>query len=323
MNQFRKKSSNDIHIPTAIFGYYNLHGVADAVDWYGQGENAPKGPVNRNDNQNYPVALRPQDIVANGKAVHQVVFSEACYGANHLNKSETDTISYKFMLAGCQAFVGSTCTSYGSIDNSLEAADLLAHGFWSNIQRGLSAGEALRRSKIAMAKEVHSRQGYLGGEDQKTLISFILYGDPLTQPVKTTQFPKAMVRSIRPPQSVKVACEHGEDNNSSIVISAETFSYVRNLVAQYLPGMRDASLKIKKERMACETSCKHCRGAQSSTIGAKAMSTRKDLRADEQSPKHQVVILSKQISGSDHVHRQIARMTLDEQGKMIRLVVSR
>lgn len=323
ISQFRKKNLDKINLPAASFGYYNLHGVADAVDWYGQCENAPKGPVNPHDNQNYPVALRPQDIVSNGKAIHQVVFSEACYGANHLTKSEVDTISSKFLLAGCQAFVGSTCTSYGSIDNSLEAADLLAHGFWCGIQRGLTAGEALRRSKISMAKEVHTRQGYLGGEDQKTLISFILFGDPLAQPVKTTQFPKAIARTINPPRTVKVACEHGEDNSGPIVITAETFSYVRNLVAQYLPGMRDASLKIKKERMACETTCKHCLGAQSSTIGAKSMSTRKDIEAAEQSPKRQVVILSKQISGSDHVHSQIARMTLDEQGKMVRLVVSR
>lgn len=325
LRQLRDKSFYNIHLPQVTFGYYNLHGVSDAADWYGQGENTPKGPVNPNDKQNYPVALRPQDITANGKVIHQVVFSEACYGANHLDSSESDTISYKFLLAGCQAFVGSSCTSYGSIDNSLEAADLLAHGFWIGIQRGLTAGEALRRAKISMAKEVHNRQGYLGGEDQKTLISFILFGDPLIQPVKTSQYPKSMTRSIKPPQPVKTACEQSEDNNESVVISAETFKYVRNVVAQYLPGMRDASLKIKKERMVCESNGKRCRGTQpNNAVGAKAMAKQADNSIDEQPPtKRQVVILSKQISGSDHVHRQIARMTLDENGKMVRLVVSR
>ncbi len=324
LNPIRKKSLNDINIPEVTFGYYNLHGVADAVDWYGQGENSPKGPVNPHDYQNYPVALRPQDIISNGKAIHQVVFSEACYGANHLNLSGIESISYKFLVAGCQAFVGSTCTSYGSIDNSLEAADLLAHGFWCGIQRGLTAGEALRRSKMAMAREIHLRQGYLGGEDQKTLISFILYGDPLAQPVKTTQYPKAMTRSVKPPQPVKTACEHGDDNNEPIVVSAETFSYVRNLVAQYLPGMRDASLKIKKERTVCETACKRCQNTQIGAIGAKAMSSWMENKPTEQlTQNRQVVILSKQVAGNDHVHRQIARMTLDEKGKMVKLVVSR
>ncbi len=324
ITHLRKNSSKNIRIPEVTFGYYNLHGVADAVDWYGQGENTPKGPVNPSDNQNYPVALRPKDINPNGKAVHQVVFSEACYGADHVNKSNVDSISFKFLLSGCQAFVGSTCTSYGSIDNSLEAADLLAQGFWMGIQRGLTAGEALRRSKMSLAKDVHFRQGYLGGEDQKTLISFILYGDPLAQPIKATQFPKAMTRSLKPPQSVKTSCEHGEDSTEPVIISAETFSYVRNLVAQYLPGMRDASLKIKKEKMVCETSCKRCQGIQSGMVSAKAISPRTaNTPAEPPAPKHQVVILSKQISGSDHVHRQIARLTLDEKGKMVKLVVSR
>jgi hypothetical protein len=324
LNPLLKKSLNNIRIPEVAFGYYNLHGVADAMDWYGQGENAPKGPVNPSDDQNYPVALRPQDISPNGKAVHQVVFSEACYGADHVNKSDVDSISFKFLLSGCQAFVGSTCTSYGSIDHSLEAADLLAQGFWTGIQRGLTAGEALRRSKVSLARDVNLRQGYLGGEDQKTLISFILYGDPLAQPVKTTQYPKAMTRTIKPPQTVKTTCEHGEDCTEPVVISAETFRYVRNLVAQYLPGMRDASLKIKKEKMVCETACKRCQNAQMGGISAKAMSPRLESKPSEQpTPKHQVVILSKQISGNDHVHRQIARLTLDEKGQMVKLVVSR
>lgn len=324
-NQVQQKSRKIISIPEAAFGYYNLHGVSDATNWYGQGENSPKGPVNTQDNQNYPVALRPQDICSNGKALHQVVFSEACYGANHLHRSEADSISYRFLLAGCQAFVGSTCTSYGSIDNSLEAADLLAHGFWCGIQRGFSAGEALRRSKMAMAREIHLRQGYLGGEDQKTLISFVLYGDPLAQPVKSTQFPKSMSRSIKPPQPIKTACEHGEDCGEAIIVSAETFRYVRNLVAQYLPGMRDASLKIRKEKTVCSTSCKRCQNTQTSTIGAKAMGSSQNDNQSASQPalNRQVVILSKQISSSDHIHKQIARLTLDENGKMVKLVVSR
>lgn len=323
-SQIQKKSRKTISIPQVTFGYYNLHGVSDAVNWYGQGENTPKGPINTRDNQNYPVALQPQDIHSNGDGVHQVVFSEACYGANHLNHSEAESISYRFLLAGCQAFVGSTCTSYGSIDNSLEAADLLAYGFWCGVRRGFTAGEALRRSKAAMAKEVHARQGFLAGEDQKTLISFVLYGDPLAQPVKSSQFPKSMSRSIKPPQPIKTVCEHSEESDEAIVVTAETFNYVRNLVAQYLPGMRDASLKIRKEKAVCSTSCKRCQAAQIGLIGAKSMSAKPEINPpDTLTPDRKVVIFSKQISDSDHAHKQIARLTLDEKGRMVKLVVSR
>ncbi len=79
----------------------------------------------------------------------QVVFSEACYGANIVNKTIDEAMSLKFIQAGTHAMAGSTCTSYGSISPPLIAADFLGHAFWSNVKEGLPAGEALRRAKIS------------------------------------------------------------------------------------------------------------------------------------------------------------------------------
>ena len=36
------------------------------------------------------------------------------------------------------------------------------------------------KAKIELVQEMNKRQGFLDGEDQKTLISFSLYGDPLS-----------------------------------------------------------------------------------------------------------------------------------------------
>jgi len=38
---------------------------------------------------------------------------------------------------------------------------------------------------------------------------------------------------------------------------------------------------------------------------------------------HSLVTLSKQVKRSGEVHPEIARLTLDEQGKLVKLVVSR
>mgnify|MGYP001081235206 CR=1 FL=1 len=73
--------------------------------------------------------------------------------------------------------------AYGSIAAPLAAADLLGHTFWRYLHEGFPAGEALRQAKIHLASSMSQRQGYLDGEDQKTLISFILFGDPLAQPL--------------------------------------------------------------------------------------------------------------------------------------------
>ncbi len=134
-------------LPLARLGYFNLHGLADAAEWYGQRDPA-------DDHQNgpdYPVALRPEDIGAgdqhNNRCAPQVVFTEACYGGHILGKSAEDALALKFLAAGCLAVAGSTVMSYGSVSTPLIAADLLGQSFWNFMRDGLPAGEALRRAK--------------------------------------------------------------------------------------------------------------------------------------------------------------------------------
>ncbi len=142
-------------------------------------------------------------ICLNSGRAPQVVFSEACYGAHIINKSTDQAMSLRFLQVGTQAVVGSTCISYGSISPPLIAADFLGHAFWSFLREGVPAGEALRRAKISLAREMHNRQGYLDGEDQKTLISFVLYGDPLAIPVGLERTAKSILRPARPPAHIK------------------------------------------------------------------------------------------------------------------------
>ena len=115
----------------------------------------------------------------NGGRTPEIIFSEACYGAYILEKTAENSLALKFLATGCRALVGSTVMSYGSISTPLNAADLLGTAFWKYLKDGIPVGDALRRAKIHLAREMHKRQGYLDGEDQKTLISFVLYGDPL------------------------------------------------------------------------------------------------------------------------------------------------
>jgi hypothetical protein len=167
-------------LPPANFGYFNLHGLSDSSEWYGQ-----RDPTDSIEGPDFPIALRPQDIRNSGHAP-RVVFSEACYGAYIHGKKADEAISIKFLTSGTLAVVGSTSTCYGSISSPLIAADLLGRVYWGLISEGYLVGEALRRAKLYLAREMHQRQGFLDGEDQKTLISFVLYGDPLAQPYSTT-----------------------------------------------------------------------------------------------------------------------------------------
>jgi hypothetical protein len=300
----------DFRLPKARLGYFNLHGLPDADEWYGQ-----RDPSEPGEDTDFPMALRPEDIGrSNGHPgnVPEVVFSEACYGANILSRKAEQAISLKFILSGSRAFVGSTVTAYGSISTPLIAADLLGLAFWHLLREGHPVGEALRRAKISLAREMHRRQGYLDGEDQKTLISFVCYGDPLTQMEENRLGPKSVLRPTIIPEPVSTICDKCESPSSSESIPEEVIAQVKHVVAQYLPGMKGAHLAYSQEHAGCTSHTHSCPTAQ---IGAKSIPTLL--------PNRQVVTLSKKIQKNSKLHQQYARLTLDAEGKLVKLVVSR
>lgn len=296
--------------PPAKLGYFNLHGLPDAVEWFGQRD--PTEPTSGDD---FPLALRPSDIGAvteNGRAqpVPWVVFSEACYGAHVVEKTQDQSICLKFIASGARAFVGSTGISYGSISTPLIAADLLGRAFWSYLREGYPSGEALRRAKIYLAREMHSRQGYLDGEDQKTLISFILFGDPMAEGYENPRKRKTLLRQVNLPSIPKIVCDRATPEASSHSIPEEVLQQVKGVVSAYLPGMQGANLSLSEEHTTCVGHT--CPTAQFSG---------KSLPPTQ--PKRQVVVLSKKIEHANHSHAQYARLKLDQEGKVVKLVVSR
>ncbi|MBN2045167.1 MAG: hypothetical protein JW757_09125 [Anaerolineales bacterium] len=273
--------------------YFNLHGLEDAAEWYGQ-----RDPVEGQLGPDYPIALRPADI-RNSGAAPKIVFSEACFGANIIDKRVEEAICLKFLDSGTQALIGSTCTSYGSITTPLIAADLLGKTFWSLTQDGYPAGEALRRAKIHLAKEMDKRQGYLDGEDQKTLISFVLYGDPLASAFggQISANAKLALQPNFNPERIKMVSDKANlvDNSQ---VPEEVIRQVKGIVEDYLPGMQGAKFSF-----------------------AEGQAT--DPKVAKSTPTRKVITLSKQIVKDETTHNYHARITLNGEGKMTKLAVSR
>jgi hypothetical protein len=317
-------------LPQAKLGYFNLHGLVDAVEWYGQSdpENASPKASSKDTVEDqlpdttpdYPVAVRPQDIQGNGSSP-DIVFTEACYGNHILGRQVDEALSLKFLQSGCQAVAGSTCTSYGSVTSPLIAADFLGHAFWNYLRQGCPAGEALRRAKISLARDMHQRQGYLDGEDQKTLISFVLYGDPLALPSGVKVQSKSILRSMKPPMKLKMVCDRSHEEDLNQPLPADVMLQTKQIVRQYLPGMEDAQMLYSQEHNNCGKPGQPCQNhtGGSGPIKGKARTS----SASATPPRRRVVVLSKQVASSDHLHRHFARITLDEQNRLVKLVVSR
>jgi hypothetical protein len=273
----------------------------------------------------YPVALRPIDISNSGRAP-ALVFSEACYGTNILGKGINDALSLRFLDRGTHAIVGSTKVAYGSVTPPLIGADLLGRYFWQNVNAGWPVGEALRQAKLQMAQEMHNRQGFLDGEDQKTLISFVLFGDPLATAPNTPRTKKAERKAIIKPLIPKTICdkaagaaEHPGGVGGQSELSPETVSRIKSVVARYLPGMGEAQWRVAHTRVDCSSKNHLCPTGQLSA-SAKAPG-RPSLPSP--SPRRTVVTLSKTIRSNTRVHPHFARVTLDETGKIVKLAVSR
>ena len=292
----------------ARYGYFNLHGVADGSAWYGQ-----RDPTFPADHPLFPVALRPQDVGVGG-SVPEVVFSEACYGALVEGKTAETALCLKFLASGAQIFAGSTCIAYGGLNSSLEAADLLASFFWQEIKTGRSGGVALQQAKVAFAQHLDQRQGYLDGEEQKTLISFVYYGDPtLTAPLAANGLRlgkrkrKTWHDLTAGPQ---IVCAKMTDCNSLESAPAELVNQVRERVARYLPGMEQASLTVARQRVCRGKSCR----PRSASAGAKA----KPAATDKM-----VFTLHKSAQVAGELHEQVVKVTVDDRGKMLKLMVSK
>jgi len=287
------------------FSYYNLHGLAETAEWYGQ-----RDPYEVEEGPEYPVALSLKDLPKNGNSP-KVVFSEACYGGYVSEKSEKESIALRFMSIGTMAVVGSTCISYGSVTTPLVGADLLGFLFWSALKEGYSVGDALAQAKIGLVREMNKRQGFLDGEDQKTLISFVLYGDPLVYHDGIQVNPKRFVRDQQR-LVVRTISDGCSEINSSIGISEKILLQAKQAVEPYLPGLDRLEVQMKSQHL--EMVDKNHRSAR--------------LNLGKQSGKKQladrtVVIFTRKVQVADRTHIRYARVTVNREGKLMKMAVSR
>ena len=143
--------------------YFNVHGSKVSANWYGQNESE------------YPVAMKPENI----ENATGIVASEACYGAYIKGKTKDNAISLRFLdEEHILGFCGSTTIAYGPVQPPSSEADLFVKYFLEYLVKGLTLGESFRNAKLDFARKALRRQGFLDDDDKKTLLQFVLYGDP-------------------------------------------------------------------------------------------------------------------------------------------------
>ena len=302
--EFEAETIDVENLLKAKCAYFNLHGLASTPDWYGQRDYSEpvKGP-------DFPVAISTRNI-PNSRNNIDLIISEACYGGFINDKTIDDSMALKLISIGSQGLVASTCISYGSVYTPLIGADLLSFIIWKYTREGYSFGEAFLQAKIGLINVMTQRQGYLDGEDQKTLLSFVFYGDPLGCLEPNITYEKKISRdgSMRDIQTVS-----DQDGTLAKVprISKERTLNLNSLLNSYLPSLDNASMKIREHRIKLNKVLQSAPGVKSGPGSPDDFTIRTQ------------VMYSQKTSVAHTVHEQFARVTLDENGKVIKLAVSR
>jgi hypothetical protein len=289
----------------APVSYFNLHGLAESGEWYGQRDMSitPEGP-------DYPVAIKPDDLNRSTQE-NGIVYSEACYGGFISGKGEEDSIPLKFLATGSACVVASTCTSYGSVSAPLIGADLLGSHFLKHLDAGMATGEALYQARLDFIQEMQKRQGYLDGEDQKTLISFVMYGNPFAVVRNSSSQTKTIERTRLASEVCPVCTKHFEEDMPKRM-SDETMAKIKQVVEPYLPGLNTAQVHYSRIHTECNGKNHTC---PTSEIH---LASKPQARSGRM-----VVSISKSVNSASVVHPHYARVTLDSRGKMVKLAVSR
>ena len=281
------------------FAYFNLHGLKDSREWFGQSDF-----TRRLNSPEYPVAVVPELFSADTPAP-DIVLSEACYGANILEKTARESMAMNFLATGSRSFIGSTCIAYGSVNKPLVGADLLAHSVWTHIQNGVPVGYALMRAKLALASHMTQTQGYLDGEDQKTILSFVLYGDPLASKESLRSIP-SLCCARQNPGNQTISDSHEEMVVSPEEMPDEILENVKKVISAYLPGLDNATVAINPQ-------------LTNFSLDTAGVRDRKSRKHYLEGSERYVVTLRKSVEFEKKPHDHYARMTFDRKVKMIKL----
>ncbi len=303
--QFDSDTIDIENLMRAKCAYFNLHGLAETPEWYGQRDFSEEqvGP-------DFPVAISANQINKIRNNV-DLVFTEACYGGFVINKSIENSMALKLISVGSQGLVASTCIAYGSVFTPLIGADLLGFIFWKYIKDGYSFGESLLQAKLGLIKVMNQRQGYLDGEDQKTLLSFVLFGDPLGYLEPNIYLDKNLNSSGEEQWQINVVSDSDGILSKNPRISAEKSIEISELVQSYIPSINNANIKIREHQVKIK----------------KFLNQKKDSMGTgefvETTKTYTQVQYSQKTRGIRELHEQFIRITLDESEKVVKLAVSR
>jgi hypothetical protein len=142
----------------------------------------------------YPVTLSSNSLKKRVKA-RTIVGAMCCYGAQSfsprdpaLSSAGAWPISSTYLRRGAYGFAGSTMIAWvGS--TQMQCADWIVTAYLKGALQGASLGRSFLEAKQDYFRWIRQQGGAPGVEDEKTLLEYVLLGDPSIQPVAGASTP--------------------------------------------------------------------------------------------------------------------------------------
>jgi hypothetical protein len=286
--------------------FFDVSGDADGEHWFGQ----PRRDA-ENGRWVTPIAFT-SDNLAEAHLRSPVVFATAGYAARFASGAPAGSLALRFLSEGAAALVASSASTYGASTPPLAGADLLANSFWRYLQDGYTVGDALRLARQAFARTELERQGYLDGDDQKTLLEFNVYGDPL--------FRLFQERGEGTDSKEEVEVEAGDCQCKESPAGSDTAGVDRKLIREAIelltvqhPELSNGSIRIQR-RATCLGACSHPVHPRSvaDAPNGKPTVTFVTARTD---------VVKAGASAKSLV--RLGRVTIDDEGQVVKMLTSR
>ena len=154
------------------------------------------------------------------------------------------------------------------------------------------------------------RQGYLDGEDQKTLLSFVLYGDPLGYIEPNIYFDQTQNETYSENEIRSLSDQDGFiDTPASI--STKMTKDLNELLRGYIPGLENAEIKVRKHKINLHKMVNSAENKDRKLVDGFG------------GTKLTQIMYQNSILSDKRKHTNYARVTLDNNGKIVKLAVSR
>jgi len=115
-----------------------------------------------------------------------VVGTMCCYGAQIFSPKDADTwpMASTYLREGALGFVGSTMKAWVGLAD-MSGADWIVTDYLRRVLEGASIGRAFLESKQDNPGYHYTRGRVVGVQEEKTLIEYVLLGDPSIHPVSS------------------------------------------------------------------------------------------------------------------------------------------